>query len=403
MVESNASSIGQLVFPYKQYVLALPGWYPTWLDPYPGDFNQRHIVAASQHIPQIVLYIGKDQTGTLATTQIKFNQLTPRVIEIYVVYPLGSLKIIEGARSNIIFWQLLHKYARLIEGHWGKPLLLHSYIVLKGGLAGMLLKRKWHIPLLLTENWTIYYPTDPGYLLKRTLLFQTIVKRIYASLDMFLPVTQNLNQQVNKLLNGPPFTIVPNVVDTNTFYVDKSIVRPAVFQFVHVSTMIYQKNPEGLLTSFKALLEAGFKATLLMVGPYPASVYQYARQLQLSGNVTFTGGVHYQQVALFIKQSHALVLFSRYENLPCVILEALCAGLPVLCTRVGGVSEVINESNGLIIESEDEAALLKSMQHLIDNYGQYNSRAIAGNANQRFSYQVVGYQINQAYTTLLKP
>jgi glycosyltransferase involved in cell wall biosynthesis len=57
----------------------------------------------------------------------------------------------------------------------------------------------------------------------------------------------------------------------------------------------------------------------------------------------------------------ALVLSSRFENLPCVLLEALSTGTPMISTHVGGVAEIINEGNGILVPTENEAALLAAM------------------------------------------
>ncbi len=164
MASGNHKTLEDLNFSYSNYVLALPGWYPTWIDPLPGDFNQRHIKAASLFKPQVVLYIGKDATGILSATEVRFNQLSKNIIEIVVLYPKSRIPFWDILQSNFHFLFFLFKYARLIGNKWGKPDLLHSYIVMRGGLAGWLLSKRWKIPFILTENWTIYYPADP-YLL----------------------------------------------------------------------------------------------------------------------------------------------------------------------------------------------------------------------------------------------
>lgn len=401
MAQSNFTSINDLVFPFRNYVLALPGWYPTWTDALPGDFNQRHIIAASHQTPQIVLYVGKDQSGTVKKIEVRYHQLAKNVIEVCVLYPKNRVEFLDKFQSNLFFFRLFNKYAALIKKRWGAPKLLHSYIVVRGGVAGWLLARKWRLPFVLTENWTIYYPEDPGYLLKRDKVFKWAVNRVYDNMARFLPVTNNLNDRVQTLLKKVPFTVVPNVVETEIFfYKDKSPSRG--FRFVHVSTMLYQKNPQGLLRSFKAFHDLHPKATLLMVGPYPDDVKKYATALGFTDEaVRFTGAVAYKKVAELLHSSDALVLFSRYENLPCVILEALCCGMPVISTSVGGIAEVIDNENGLLIEPENEKALRKALIAMYTQHENYDLKKIAETAFAKFSYEAVGKQINAVYDEVL--
>src|SRR5207249_7694772 len=118
-------------------------------------------------------------------------------------------------------------------------------------------------------------------------------------------------------------------------------------------------------------------------------------------NISFTGLISYQQVAGTLKQCNALVMFSRFENLPCVIIEALCCGLPVVSTNVGGIPELIDESNGILINSEDEDALLDAMKSVYLNYNRYNRHGISMSAQKNFSYQTVGKQIHEVYCNVI--
>jgi glycosyltransferase involved in cell wall biosynthesis len=398
MASGDHKTIDNISFPFKDYVLALPGWYPTWLDPLPGDFNQRHIKAASIYTPQVVLYIGKDQTGTLTKTETRINQPSERVLEFIVVYPERKIRALDVVNSNLSFFLLLLKYSSLIKRKFGKPLVLHSYIVMRGGLAGLILSKRWEVPFVLTENWTIYYPADPGYLPTRNKVFQNLVKRVFSNVKRFLPVTNDLREKAAKLLGKVPATIIPNVVETHIFNREHIMNSTGTFRFIHVSTMIYQKNPEGLLRTFKRFNEEHPETFLQLVGPYPPSVFEYATSIGLSkNNIEFTGAVSYTEVARLLKSSNALVLFSRYENLPCVILEAFCCGLPVISTRVGGIAEVINKSNGILIDSGNEEQLLEAFRNIYLNYDEYNAAEISEAAMSKFSYEAVGREINKVY------
>lgn len=397
MAEEYYSQLKDVTISSDEYVLVLPGWYPTWQDAFTGDFNQRQVKAAGLQTPQVVLYIVKDQTQTLTHVETRYKQLTENIAEIIVIYPQKKNRQMDAVYSNLVFINLLYTYAEIIKKRWGKPLLIHSYIVIRGGLAGMLLGRKWKIPFILSEHWTIYYPEDPGYLLKRNIIFRWIVKMVFKNAARFLPVTNSLKQQVGTLLKPIPSTIIPNAVETELFFYKEDAAKEP-FRFVHISTMVYQKNPEGLLRGFKKFYELHADSCLWMVGPYPKDVLEYAREIGLDERaVHFTGSVSYPRVAEILRFSHALVLFSRYENLPCVILEALCCGVPVISSNVGGVSEAIDIDNGILVNSEDEEQLTLAFIHRFTECRKYNRRKISDSATSLFAYKAVGSLINSVY------
>ena len=116
----------------------------------------------------------------------------------------------------------------------------------------------------------------------------------------------------------------------------------------------------------------------------------------------FENEIPYAEVAWRMQQSSALLMFSRYENLPCIVLEALCCGLPVISSRVGGLAEVVNNSNGLLVEKENITELVKAMQQMIAGYQQYSRPAIAAAAGALYNYAMVGNSIVDAYSGIIK-
>jgi glycosyltransferase involved in cell wall biosynthesis len=167
--------------------------------------------------------------------------------------------------------------------------------------------------------------------------------------------------------------------------------------------MNYQKNPEGILLACKMVKARGISFELLMVGKEDKALNILAKQYGLDdGTVIFKPAISYAGVANEMQQSSALLLFSRFENLPCVVLEALCSGLPVISTNVGGINEVINDSNGILIENENTEQLANAMCTLINNYKMYNKASIATDAAKKFNYVTVGHQYLNVYHTILK-
>src|SRR5438045_3880959 len=94
------------------------------------------------------------------------------------------------------------------------------------------------------------------------------------------------------------------------------------------------------------------------------------------------------------------VLASRTEGLPNAVLEYMAAGLPVVATTVGGVPEIIeHEVNGLLIPSENPAALSGALLRLLNDEQMRKRLAEAGRERvlARFNFASVLANLRQLY------
>ena len=91
-----------------------------------------------------------------------------------------------------------------------------------------------------------------------------------------------------------------------------------------------------------------------------------ATELGLDRRITFPGWVPEPAVRALLVDAHMLVLPSYAEGLPMSVLEAFAAGVPVICTPVGGLREVVvHEVNGLLVRPGDVDALADALVRLI--------------------------------------
>lgn len=382
----------------SEYILVIPSWYPSKVDIYNGDFNQRFVNAVSKHHKQVVLYVIAD--SNLKEVKIEETEVF-NIITIIVYYPLSGNKLFQKFYKAYQYLMISYKAIKSIIKQYGKPQLIHSYVFFPVGIIAILLKYRFKVPSILTEHWTAFYKEDPGYLKNHSFLTKLIYKRILNSFDLILPVAKRLETAIKEWTINKNMIVIPNLVNTNIFFYPGQ-VKNEEFTFIHVSTMGYQKNTEGILNVLENILIKNINVKLLLIGPLNVQLKEIidkSKYLKLA--VNYIGEVEYSEVAYWMKRSDAFILFSRYENLPCVILEALCCGLPIISTDVGGIAEVINKSNGLLVDSEDIQALESSMIKMLESNA-YEREGISDDAVSSYGYDIISEKISLIYNNKIK-
>ncbi len=376
----------------KPRVVWLCSWYPNELDRFTGDFIQRHAVAASE-------------LAEIDVVHVVAGGLVKKTVVSVVNASLRETIIYTGSASKVArYWSMWKAYRRFFNGYetdHGKPDLLHVHVAFPAGLFGRIWKHKWQIPMVLTEHYGIYNTTVDDAFPTRSFLFQQATRRAVGAANMVLPVSEALAKGMMQYVGQFPYKVVPNVVDTELFY-NQLLALPSPFQFIHVSNMAPVKNISGILKAFAEVVARRNDVELHLVGAQPAQYIEEARQLGLlNKTVYFHAECTYAEVAEKVRSAHCGVLFSDSEMLPCSLLEWLCTGMPVIATRVGGIPEAINSTNGMLVEAGNERGLAEAMLTMMEQYANYNLQQIALEAVKQYSYSSVGKQISDVYTLLL--
>ena len=171
-----------------------------------------------------------------------------------------------------------------------------------------------------------------------------------------------------------PFQKIPNVVNTDLFYPSENAPSPN-FPVHSYFLFAISKKSGGNYRAFIKLLSRVYRLNLVLVGPLNPSIQEMIKAMRIRPDqLHCTGEIPYDQVAVELRKSSSLVMFSFYENMPCVILEALCSGLPVIATRVGGIPEIIGKENGILINVGKETELLDAMKEMIRQHILFISR-----------------------------
>ena len=105
------------------------------------------------------------------------------------------------------------------------------------------------------------------------------------------------------------------------------------------------------------------KQRLIMVGngEQRYDLKKQAKDLGILGRVQMIKHLDQKKLAEFYAGATASILMSSMEGMPNVVLESLAVGTPVVATNVGGIPEVINDQNGILLKERDEHNLLNAL------------------------------------------
>jgi len=135
-----------------------------------------------------------------------------------------------------------------------------------------------------------------------------------------------------------------------------------------VGGFVEAKAVEILVTAMYDLVHSGQSdVDLLLVGSGPGETLLRARvrDLGLENTVQFHGRRAPDEIAQFMSACDVFCLPSRREGCPNVILEALASGRPVVASRVGGIPEIVNGRNGILVPAEDSQALAVGLKQAL--------------------------------------
>jgi glycosyltransferase involved in cell wall biosynthesis len=127
-----------------------------------------------------------------------------------------------------------------------------------------------------------------------------------------------------------------------------------------VGRLSHEKAPDVWLEAFARLRDPELGTCYVGDGPLRPDLELRAREPDLAGRVRFAGEM--ADAARLLPAFDALVLSSRTEGTPMVLLEALDAGVPVIATAVGGVPDLLSDTEGWLVPAEDPVALAAALE-----------------------------------------
>ncbi|MDM1072388.1 glycosyltransferase family 4 protein [Empedobacter brevis] len=375
----------------RKHILALASWYPSRVFLDNGDFIQRHLRAISTLNDVTLVHAIKDEK--LKSDFEVVDSINQNVREIIVYFKPSFFRP----------FNLINQFRAFLKGtsFVKKVDLIHLNVVYPAGLIAAYLKYRFRKPIVYTEHWTIF---SPERLTELSLYQKILIKNILSKVDYLCAVSKDLDDKISSVFSIKPSKIIPNVINLDNFSINEESEKDQKI-FLHLSHLGDEhKNITGMLNVAKRLVEEGFDFQFQIGGNGDLSMIdEFIKENNLSNVIQSFGRLEYDEVNQKMKNATCFVLFSNYENQPCVQIEAFSSGIPVIASNVGGISEFFPEGFGVLIEKQNENQLYEAMKNFIENKIELKSRAeLHQFAEDHFSTQKIAQQFDNVYNSVLE-
>jgi len=283
---------------------------------------------------------------------------------------------------------------------------IHAHFAYWPGYAGGIIGKIIRKPVLLTV-----YGSDIHQMTKPDFPHPLWRKRVIATLQMsnrIIAVSNVLKDMITELGYGEKTNVISNAFVSKNFEVfDKNMCRKSLRLqndskiLLYIGSMRMVKGTDVGVKAFIKLAQKHKKIIFFLIGDgeLRLNLEKVIKKAGLANKAFFLGWLENNELAVYLNAADLLIVPSRNEGRPVVILEALACGTPVVATRVGGIPElIINENLGILIESEDPEALAMGVSRALERNW---DREYLHQHAQQFTWEEIAPQIYKVYLRMV--
>lgn len=378
----------------KLNVLFLPKWYPNEVEPFDGNFIKNYAEGLHKVVNISVLFVHSrhDQKKDFQVNEVQQKPFQ----EIHVFFKKFN-SFSNGINKMVNAWRYFKAqqigFNKLTNKNYD---LCHVHVLSRPAMLALSLKSKFKIPFVISEHWTGYHAHVGGF---NGVFRKTFAKYICKQSAGIHTVSEELKEAMQAhQLNGN-YTIIPNIVDTSIFQPDFN-GRNETTNVIFVGNLIQShKRVLDIVRTAIELLDEGVKFELNLYGEGKdgSEAQKLISSAKYSKNITLKGVRNRDGIAEAMAKSDFLILFSSFENQPCVINEALCCGIPVVVPNLKGVAENMNDTFGIMYNNNNLQAFKNAFREMILNHKDFTKNNIHQKALQLFSEESTNKQFLEFY------
>jgi len=368
-------------------ILILAGWYPNLLHKGEGDFIQHQAELMFKHGLNVSVFHSN------LTFKYLFKGIWKKVTDSKIGLPVHLVErafLPRNTKVSMKMWAriVLRDAIKYVDEN-GLPDIIHAHTYL-GGYIAALIQRKLDIPYIVTLHESAFLTESiPKH-------HDIFITKALKEAKKVVCVGTKLSEKV-KTLKGINSSVIANFIDFDIFTPKGK--KHKAFTFIYVGELISRKNVKALLPAFKLAKESSQNIQLTIVGDGPdaKALFLSASKMGIIEDVKFKGRLSQKEVACELAKSHCLVLPSTAETFGIVLVEAMACGLPTIASKSGGPRDIVSDSFGMLLESDEPNYLAAVMCEMKLNYSNYDPKKTRMFAKSKFGADTVLEEYNKLY------
>jgi glycosyltransferase involved in cell wall biosynthesis len=345
-------------------ILAITNLYPNPFHPERATFNREQFrVLAQEHDLSVICPIA--WTDEFTARRAGCPPLPPgrrtEVDGISVEYPRSIFvpRLLRGLYGHFFQWSIRGTFWRQVSDF--RPNIILATWAYPDGWATVKLARQARLPVVLKVHGSDVLEMEK-YSGRRRGTIEAL-----RGADRVVAVSRDLARRTVELGIDPGrVRLIYNGVDGAVFFPgDRDAARarlglePSRPILLYVGNLLPVKGPDLLIDAAGLLANRGVEFHLHVIGkgPLRETLERRAADRGIASQIVFHGPVGHDRLPDWFRAANMLVLPSRSEGVPNVLLEAAACGTPFVAARVGGVAEIAHLGASYLVPSGDPAAL----------------------------------------------
>ncbi|MFX0124903.1 MAG: glycosyltransferase [Candidatus Hodarchaeota archaeon] len=398
----------------RKKILAILGAIPCYNNIYAGIFNMNQIIELSKNdrykidvifarpmFPKLINWIGVRIKKNFFALDRPIKPIEGKV-KIHLVPYLHLPKI---GLFMLILTTIFYIIVKKIKFD-----IIHAYFLFFPGYLGIKLGNFFKKPVVATAMGD-----DVDFLYGKSLFGKAIQPEIIEKLmttlrecNVIVAKSNYLKKRIINLgISENKVLVINNGVSKERFHFNDhstAELNGKKKTILYVGNLIVEKGLVQLLEAIEILMRKKDDFSMVMIGegPFKKGLLKLIKRLELEEWVRLEGQKNHEEIPQWINKSHVLCLpsYRGGEGLPNVVLESISCGRPVVATNIGGIPEIINNSElGILVPAKDVEKLAQALEEALDR--EWDREKIA-KSGARFYWENILPQFDELYNEVTK-